>query len=583
MHRLWRYVARYRARLAGGVVCLVTATTLVMAIPWLLKRVIDAIETGEGAWAVGRLLTAVVVIAVVQGVVRTLSRALIFNVGRDVELELRNELFAHLETLPLSFYQERQVGDLMSRLVNDVNAVRMLLGPGVLNFINTPVYYAYGLAIMLSINVRLTVGALVVYPVALYFVKRMSGLLMQRMLLVQQGLATLSTRVQENLAGIHVVKAYAAEDRETAAFAAENQRFQEISLDLARTRGIIGPIMNSVGGVGALVVLWYGGSLVVRGTLSIGDLVAFIGYLNLLAWPTMALGWMISVLQRGRAAMQRLNELFAVEPAIADPEEPVVPGGFRGEIELRGVTFRHPGTISGPPALRDVDLTIPAGRTVAVVGRTGSGKTSLVQLLPRLFDVEAGSVRLDGHDVRDLSLGWLRRHVGLVPQSPFLFSRTIRDNVAFALGADADGGSDARVEWAVKAAGLTRDLADMPAGLETIVGERGITLSGGQKQRVTLARTLAATPRILVLDDALSSVDAATERQILDHLRGFFAERTTLLVAHRLTTVKEAELIVVLDEGRVVEVGEHDGLLARGGVYAELFRERALEGELEAI
>jgi len=604
MHRLWRYVARYRARLAGGIACLVTATTLVMTIPWLFKRVVDAIETGEGVWAIGRLLALVVVIAVAQGVVRTLSRALIFNVGRDVELELRNDLFKHLETLPLGFYQERQVGDLMSRLVNDVNAVRMLLGPGVLNFVNTPVYYVYGLAIMLSIDARLTVGALAVYPIALYFVKRMSGLLMQRTLLVQQGLATLSTRVQENLAGIHVVKAYAAEDRETAAFAEENRRFQATSLDLARTRGIIGPIMNSVGGVGALVVLWYGGSLVVSGRLSIGDLVAFIGYLNLLAWPTMALGWMISVLQRGRAAMQRLNELFSVEPAIAEPEAATVPAGFRGEIELRGVTFRHPGS-SGAPALRDVDLTIPAGRTVAVVGRTGAGKTSLVQLLPRLFDVEAGSVRLDGHDVRDLPLAWLRRHVGLVPQSPFLFSRTIRENVAFALdgdlhgaaagggggnGAEPGGGATngaepdiaARVAWAVEAAGLTRDLADMPHGLETVVGERGITLSGGQKQRVTLARTLAAAPGILVLDDALSSVDAATERRILDHLRGFFAERTTLLVAHRLTTVKEADVIVVLDEGRVVEMGAHDALLARGGVYAELFRERALQGELEA-
>jgi len=580
MQRLWGYVGRYRARLAGGIACLVTATTLVMMIPWLFKRVVDAIETGEGAYAVGRLLALVVVIAIVQGVVRTLSRSLIFNVGRDVELELRNDLFAHLETLPLAFYQERQVGDLMSRLVNDVNAVRMLLGPGVLNFVNTPVYYVYGLAIMLSIDARLTVGALAVYPIALYFVKRMSGLLMQRTLLVQQGLAALSTRVQENLAGIHVVKAYAAEERETAAFAEENRRFQATSLDLARTRGIIGPIMNSVGGVGALVVLWYGGSLVVSGRLSIGDLVAFIGYLNLLAWPTMALGWMISVLQRGRAAMQRLNELFGVEPAIADPATAVVPTDFRGEIELRGVTFRHPGS-SGPPALRNVDLTIPAGSTVAVVGRTGAGKTSLVQLLPRLFDVEAGSVRLDGHDVRDLPLAWLRKHVGLVPQSPFLFSRTIRENVAFALDGPTNGAQPG-VEWAVEAAGLTRDVADMPEGLETVVGERGITLSGGQKQRVTLARTLAAAPGILVLDDALSSVDAATERRILDHLRGFFAERTTLLVAHRLTTVKEADVIVVLDEGRVVEMGEHDTLLARGGVYAELFRERALEGALEA-
>jgi ATP-binding cassette subfamily B multidrug efflux pump len=326
-------------------------------------------------------------------------------------------------------------------------------------------------------------------------------------------------------------------------------------------------------------VLAYGGRHVISGRLSVGDLVAFTGYLGMLAWPTMALGWMLSVLQRGRAALARLNALFAVEPAITSlPDaQPVEP--FRGEVALRGVTFRYPGRRDAPPVLDDVDLTFPAGRTVALVGRTGAGKSTLVQLLPRLFDVEAGAVELDGRDVRTLPLGWLRRNVGLVPQDPFLFSRTIGENVAFGRG---DEDIDA-IRWAVQAAGLARDLADMPFGLETIVGERGITLSGGQKQRVTLARALAGSPRVLILDDALSSVDAATEREILERLHGFFRDRTTILVAHRLTTVKEADVIVVLDEGRVAEAGDHDSLLARGGVYADLFRQQSLEGELEAI
>jgi ATP-binding cassette subfamily B protein len=375
------------------------------------------------------------------------------------------------------------------------------------------------------------------------------------------------------------VKAYACEEREVADFRVRNQRFQETNLRLARTRGFIGPVMNIVGGVGALVVLWIGGRRVIAGRLSIGDLVAFIGYLHLLTWPTMALGWMLSVLQRGRAAMQRLNELLRIEPAITSPAGASAIAPFRGEVALRGVTFRYPGCEDRPPALDDVDLVIPAGGTVAIVGRTGSGKSSLVQLLPRLFDVDAGSITLDGHDVRSLPLSWLRRHVGLVPQDPFLFSRTIRENVALAL----DDDDPDRVARAVGMAGLRRDLADMPAGLDTIVGERGVTLSGGQKQRTTLARVLAAAPRVLILDDALSSVDAATEREILDQLRSFFRERTTILVAHRITTVKEADLIVVLDEGRVVEVGDHDRLLARGGVYADLFRQQALEVELEAI
>lgn len=582
MSRLWRYVARYRLRLVAGIVCLIGATSLAMAVPWLVKTVVDRIAAGAGVGAVAPALGAIVCIAAVLAVVRTASRALIFNVGRDVEYDLRNDLFAHLESLPLAFYQQERTGDLMSRLVNDVGAVRMLLGPGILNVINTPIYYAYGLAIMLSLDRTLTLAALAVYPLALLYVKRSSRLLMERTLRVQEGLGELSSRVQQNLAGMHVVKAYACDEHELRAFRELNVRFQEANLRLARVRGFIGPVMNVVGGVGALVVLWLGGRHVIAGRLSVGDLVAFTGYLGLLAWPTMALGWMLSVLQRGRAALQRLNALFAVAPAVNSPSGATAPADVRGEIALRGVTFRYPGRSQGAPALVDVDLTIPAGRTVAVVGRTGAGKSTLVQLLPHLCDVDRGSVCIDGRDVRTLPLGWLRRAVGLVPQDPFLFSRTIGENVAFACNGAGDG-HEGDVAWAVEAAGLARDLADMPRGLDTMVGERGITLSGGQKQRVTLARVLAAAPRVLVLDDALSSVDAATEREILTRLRGFFRERTTILVAHRLTTVKEADLIVVIDEGRVVESGDHEGLLARGGVYAALFSQQALEGELEAI
>jgi ATP-binding cassette subfamily B protein len=579
MSRLWRYLLRYRVRYLGGVGCLVAAASLAMTVPWLFKRSVDAITEGAGTGVLLRYVGLVVAIAAAQAVVRTFSRFVIFNVGRDVEYDLRNDLFTHLETLPLAFYQQRQTGDLMSRLVNDVTAVRMLLGPGILNCINTPVYYAYGLAIMLSIDARLTLAALAAYPAAFFVVKRMSRLLMERTLRVQEGLAELSSRVQENLSGIHVVKSYGCEEREVAEFARANRHFQAQSLRLASMRGFIVPIMNVVGGSGALVVLWYGGGLVIAGRLSVGDLVAFIGYLHLLAWPTMALGWMLSILQRGRAAMQRLNEIFAVSPAVTSPPGATGIAPFRGEIRFQGVTFRYPGRSGAPPVLAGVDLTIPAGRTVAIVGRTGAGKTSLVQLVPRLFDVERGSVLLDGRDVRTLPLGWLRRHVGLVPQDPFLFSRTVRENIAFALDGDGDG----HVEWAVARAALTRDLAELPRGLDTLVGERGVTLSGGQKQRVALARVLAAAPRVLLLDDALSSVDAQTEREILDHLRDFFRERTTVLVAHRITTVKEADLICVLDDGRVVELGDHETLVARGGVYADLFRQQALEGELEAI
>src|SRR6266550_2065418 len=526
MARLWRYVGRYRLRYVGGIACLIGATSLDMMVPRLLGRSLDAIETDAGARVLLTYLGLIVAITVLQGLVRTFSRFVIFNVGRDIEYDLRNDLFAHLETLPLAFYQQRHTGDLMSRLVNDVTAVRMLLGPGILNFINTPVAYVYGLAFMLSYNVRLTLASLAIYPAALLVVKRTSRVLMERSLRVQEGLGELSNRVQENLSGMHVVKAYASEEHEVETFARLNARFQELSLRLARVRGFIIPVMGTVAGTGGLMVLWYGGQLAIAKQLSIGDLVAVLGYLARLAWPTMALGWMLSILQRGRASMQRLNELFHVTPAIPSPPGATAPAAVVGEVALRGVTFRYPGRL-----------------------------------------------------IRTLPLGWLRRQVGLVPQDPFLFSRTIRENVGLALEGDGDG----HVDWAVRMAALARDLAEFPRGLDTIVGERGVTLSGGQKQRVALARVLAAAPRVLVLDDALASVDAETERTILDQLRGFFRERTTILVAHRLTTVKEADLICVLDEGRVVELGDHESLLARGGVYADLFRQQALEVELEAI
>ncbi len=578
MRRLWHYLGRYRARLAAGVACLVLTTTLTMTVPWLFRAAVVAIENGEGARAVARIAGLLIAIALVQGVVRTFSRFLIFNVGRDVEYDLRADLFAHLERLPRAYYQRQQVGDLMSRLVNDVNAVRLLLGPGVLNLINTPLYYAYALTIMLSIDWRLTLATLVVYPAGLIFVKRVSRLLMERTLEVQQGLAELSARAQENLAGMHVVKSYAAAGYEIADFTERNARFQEVNLRLARVRGFIGPVMSIVGGSGTLVVLWYGGSRVIAGAIGVGDLVAFIGYLHVLAWPTMALGWMLSIYQRGKAAMQRLDAVFLEEPEIRDAAGAAPPPTLRGEIVFENVRFRYPGRRGGP-VLDGIDLRVPAGSTVAVVGRTGSGKTSLVQLIPRLFDVEAGRVTIDGVDVRELPLAWLRRNVGLVPQDPFLFSRSIRDNVAFA----APEASTTAIEAAVDAAGLARDLDEMPRRLDTIVGERGVTLSGGQKQRTTLARVLASNPPILLLDDALSSVDTATERTILEHLGGVVAGRTTIVVAHRLTTVQRADRIVVLDDGRIAEEGTHDALLARGGVYAELFRRQSLAGELEAV
>jgi ATP-binding cassette subfamily B protein len=591
-----------------------------MSIPVLLKQAVDSIPTdsgadvGAGARTAGFYAALVIVIAIAQGVARTFSRFVIFNVGRDVEYDLRNDLFRHLERLPWQFYQTRSTGDLMSRLVNDISAVRMLLGPGVLNLLNTPVYYLYGVSIMVSIDPLLTMAALAPYPIMLLVVKRYSRRLMEGTLRVQEGLSEMSSLIQENVSGIHVVKAYVREEHEIGRFRDMNARFRDVSLELGRARGIIAPVIRSVSALGILVVLWLGGRQVARGQLTIGDVVAFIGYLHLLAWPTMALGWMLSIVQRGRAAMQRLEEILAIEPAIADPPGTPAPdwavsavapaatdghaaaatapaarnGGSspavirRGEIELRGVCFAHPGARQS--SLEDVDVHVPAGATVAIVGRAGAGKTTLLHLIPRLFDPTAGVVRIDGRDVREYPLATLRRAIAFVPQDPFLFSTSIRANIAFAAPelARQEEGERLIVEAASWAA-VAGDIASFPRGYDTMVGERGITLSGGQKQRVTLARALLADAPIMILDDALSSVDTQTEEQILEALEQRRRDRTCILVAHRLSTVQDADLILVLDRGRIVERGDHAQLLAAGGLYADLFQRQRLSEELEAI
>lgn len=577
MKRLWSYAGRYWQRYVWGALCLVATATLAMAVPYLMKRAVDAATAGQLA-LVGQFALAIVVIAGVQAVVRIFSRALIFNAGRDVEYDLRNDLFAHLLTLPQAYYRRHSTGDLMSRLVNDVTAVRMVLGVGILNLINTPLYYAYGLTIMWQLNPRLTVLALSPYPLLFLAVKVLSRRLMEGTLRVQEGLAELSTRVQENVSGVQVVRAHAAETVELERFRQANQRFQEVSVDLARVRGRLFPLMRMAAGLGSLVVLWYGGHLVIRRQLSMGDLVAFLGYLNLLAWPTMALGWILSVFQRGRAAMQRLEEVFATEPAIADAPRARALQRIAGEIEFRNVTFAYPGR-ERSPALRNIDLRVPAGQWVAIVGRTGAGKSTLAALLARLWDPTSGAVYLDGHDLRELKLAHVRQGVRVVPQDPFLFSATVRENIAFGV----DHATESDILHAASLAGLDGDLQRLPRGLDTLVGERGVLLSGGQKQRVALARALLCPAPVLVLDDPLASVDAETERRVLERLAPVLRSRTTVWISHRISSVQHADRIVVLERGEIVEAGTHRQLLARGGVYAALFRQQRIEEELAAI
>jgi len=579
MKRLLRYVGRYWRRYLVGGFCLLGTATLVMWIPWWIREAVRIIEHGGSLREVTGYAGIIALAAVAQGVVRTYSRALIFNAGRNVEYDLRNDLFAHLQKLSVSFYHTQRTGDLMSRVINDISAVRVMLGPGILNFVNAPLYYVYAMALMLSMDVRMTLAAVAPFAVLLFMARKFRGEIMRSSLDVQRQMSVLSSHVQENLSGMHVVKAYAQEDAQIGRFAALNEDFQAKSLVLARMRGIVNPIMQGVSALTVLIVIWYGGIRVMRGDLLVADIVAFIAYLNILAWPTAAFGWMLSLVERGRAAMKRIDEILEAPPEITGPPAPLRVRGLKSGVEFRNVSFSYGHSNNGHTALDDVSFTLPVGKTVGLVGRIGSGKSTVAQLLPRLFDVSSGEILLDGQDIRRLSLHELRRMIGCVPQDPFLFSTSLRRNLTFG----RDEVTDAEVERAVSIAKLDRDLEIFPQGIETIVGERGVTLSGGQKQRATLARALVMDPPVLILDDCLSSVDAQTEAEILQGLKAILREKTCLIISHRISAVKEADEILVLDAGRVIERGSHEQLIRREGVYADLYRQQRLSEELEQI
>ena len=572
---LWRYWRRY---LFGGL-CLFGTATLVMWIPWWIREAVRILEQGGALRDVAFYAAVIGLAALAQGIIRTYSRALIFNAGRNVEYDLRNDLFAHLQKLPLSFYHSRRTGDLMSRVINDISAVRVMLGPGVLNFANAPLYYVYALALMLSMDVRMTLAALAPFPLLIYAAAKFRGRIMKSSLEVQQQMSGLSSHVQENLSGMHVVKAYSQEKYQTQQFVALNEEFRGKSLEMARMRGIVTPVMQGINGLTVLIVIWYGGVRVARGDLLVADIVAFIAYLNVLAWPTAAFGWMLSLVERGRAAMKRLEEILETEPAIASSTAARPLHGLKNGIEFREVSFAYSQQTNGHPALDGISFSLPVGKSVGLVGRIGSGKSTLAQLVPRLFDALSGEVLIDGQDVRKLSLRELRQALGYVPQDPFLFSTSLRRNLAFG----RDDVSDQDLQRAVGIARLDRDLEIFPQGLDTVVGERGVTLSGGQKQRATLARALVMDPPVLILDDCLSSVDAQTEAEILHGLRSIMKEKTCLIISHRISAVKDADEILVLDEGRIIERGNHDQLVERGGLYAELYQQQRLSEELERI
>jgi len=574
--RLIKYLARYRRAFISGFACVVLATAISTGGPWVLKYAVDDLSQGLTFDKVRWYGALLLLLAAVGGVFRFLMRRIIVGVSRDFEYDLRNDFFAALQRLHLSYFQHHRTGDLMSRATNDLSAVRMMMGPAVMYTASTVLTFVVGIVLMISIDPWLTLVALVPLPFVTVVVKYFGTAIHNRFEKIQEQLSDISALAQESLAGVRVVRAYGQEAFEIARFRAANEEYVHRNRALIRLQGFYFPSMGLLMGIGALLVLWLGSRRVVAGQMTIGELVAFNAYLTMLGWPMIAFGWVSNLLQRGTASWKRLLEVIDVQPLVSDAEANHAIQSIDGEVEFRNLTFAFGDAV----VLRGVSFSVPKGTTTAIVGATGSGKSTLLSLLPRLHDAPPGTVFIDGVDVRRIPLHVLRGAIGFVNQEPFLFSTTLAENIAF--GARAHQGDRDRVAAAASIARLDKDLVQFPQGYETTVGERGITLSGGQKQRVAIARALVIDPKILVLDDALSAVDTHTEEEILERLSDVMAQRTSIIVSHRVSTIRGASQIVVLHEGRVAERGAHDELIRHDGFYADLYRKQLLEEELKA-
>jgi len=548
-------------------------------VPPIVGRAIDDMrQAGISLHKIGMLALVLLMVSGTKAIFQFLIRWILIGVSREVEFDLRNDLFKHLEGLSHSFYQRTRTGDIMAKATNDLNAVRMLLGPGFMYTANTVVFTAFALGVMLHISHRLTFYAFLPLPVVSIVIQYFGRRIHERFERIQAMFSEISARAQENFSGVRIIRAYAQEEAEIASFETANREYIARSLTLVRLMGMLWPTLETMLGLAIVLVLWLGGREVLFGHISVGDFTEFNLFMVQLTWPVIALGWVINIFQRGTASLGRISQLMEEKPEIVDAPTVQVPTSdeqLTGDIEFRDLQFSYGGT----PVLHDINLRIPAGSSVAIVGPTGSGKTTLVSLIPRIYDVESSMVLIDGKSVREYPLAFLRRNIGFVPQETFLFGETIRENIAFGVP-DA---TDQDVRWAAEAANIAREIEDFPEKYKTIVGERGITLSGGQKQRTAIARALIRNPRILVLDDALSSVDTQTEDKILNHLREVMQGRTTIFISHRVSTVRNADRIAVLHSGRIVELGTHEELIARNGYYSDLYNKQLLEEELAEV
>ena len=570
---LFPYLKKYRRSYILGTACVFLNNGVWILFPQVIRRAVDDLHLGITRQKLVTYALLLLAVACFKGVFQFLTRWIVIGVSREIEFDLRNDLFQHLEKLSYSYYQRTRTGDIMARATNDLNAVRMLLGPAIMYSANTIVFTAGALAFMLSISPKLTAYAFLPLPIVSITIQYFGKQIHERFEKIQAMFSEISARAQENFSGARVIRAYVQEEAEIAAFEEANREYIGRSLKLVRLMGMLWPTLETMLGFAIVLVLWLGGREVLQRAITVGDFVAFNTYMVQLTWPVIALGWVINIFQRGTASMGRINEILVEKPEIADTSEtdPEV-REIVGEVEFRNLTFGY----NGAPVLHNINLIIPAGSSLAIVGPTGSGKTTLVDLIPRIYDAASGSVLLDGKPIRRYPLSVLRKNIGFVPQETFLFSESVRENIAFGV----ENAPDSEVQSSAQAANIADEIESFPDRYQTVVGERGITLSGGQKQRTAIARALMRNPRILILDDALSSVDTNTEDKILNHLREVMQGRTTIFISHRVSTVRNADQIAVLHGGRIVELGTHDELVARNGYYTDLYNKQLLEEEL---
>lgn len=574
LRTVWPYLWRYRRGLAFGMASLLLKDVAAAGLPLIIRAAIDALTAGQRLQRIVFFSACLAGLCLLKGIFQYGMRVILIGISRDIEYDLRNDLFRRLILLSPDYFGRNRTGDIMARATNDLNAVRMMLGPGVMYWCETSLTFVLTIGVMAWIDWRLMILAILPAPVVSMAVIFFGRAIHSRFEAIQAMFSDISSRVQENLSGVRMVRAFVQENAEVAKFERLNRAYIRENLKLVRVQGFFQPMLEALIGVTFLTVLWAGGLQVLAGRISLGGFVMFNTYMGMLVWPMIALGWVVNLMQRGSASLSRINQILHEQPSIASKEHAYAPREVRGSIEFRNVSVEY----AAGPAISGVSLRIEASTTIAIVGHTGCGKSTLVSLIPRLLDAPYGSVLVDGVDVRDWALPELRRSIGFVPQETFLFSATLAENIAFGV----EESTPDQIRRAAELAGLAPDIDSFPDGYQTVVGERGITLSGGQKQRTAIARALMRDPRILILDDALSSVDTLTEERILSSLSGVMRGRTVILISHRVSTVRQAGLIVVLSAGKVVEQGTHEQLSKAGGYYSELAQKQMLEEELEA-